>query len=80
MKQSIVRGWSHPASRLVSQVVLIAGSVGLFVMSINELVKSFTVYQGYEVGLVRVTAILVLLVAAAMAYLGVRMIRSSRSR
>lgn len=77
MKQSIIRVWAHAASRLVSEIVLIAGSVGLVSMSMIELVKSFTVYRGYEVGLVRVTALLVLLVAAAMAYLGVKLIRSS---
>lgn len=80
MRQSIMRVWSHTAVRLVSEFVLIAGPVLLVSMSITELVKSFTVYRGYEVGLVRVTALVFLLVAAAMAYLGVKLIRSSRDR
>lgn len=80
MRQSIMRVWSHAAVRLVSEFVLIAGSALLVSLSITELVKSFTVYRGYEVGLVRVTALVFLLVAAAMGYLGVKLIRSSRSR
>lgn len=80
MRQSMMRVWAHPAFRFVSEFVLIAGSVLLVSMSITELVKSFTVYRGYEVGLVRVTALVFLLVAAAMAYLGVKLIRSSRNR
>lgn len=80
MKQGIMRVWSHTAFRLVSEFVLIAGSVLLVSLSVSELVKSFTVYRGYEVGLVRVTALVFLLVAAAMAYLGVKLIRSSRNR
>ncbi len=80
MKQGIMRMWSHRAFRLVSEFVLIAGSVLLVSLSVSELVKSFTVYRGYEIGLVRVTAIVFLLVAAAMAYLGVKLIRSSRNR
>ena len=80
MKQGIMRMWSHTAFRLVSKFVLIAGSVLLVSLSVSELVKSFTVYRGYEVGVVRVTALVFLLVAAAMAYLGVKLIRSSRNR
>ncbi len=80
MKQGIMRMWSHTAFRLVSEFVLIAGSVLLVSLSVSELVKSFTVYRGYEVGLVRVTALVFLLVTAAMAYLGVKLIRSSRNR
>lgn len=72
--------WSHTAFRLVSKFVLIAGSVSLVSLSVSELVKSFTVHRGYEVGLVRDTALVFLLVAAAMAYLGVKPIRYSRNR
>lgn len=80
MKQGIMRVWSHTAVRLVSEFVLIAGSVLLVSLSVSELVKSFTVYRGYEVGLVRVTALVFLLLAGTMAYLGVKLIRSSRNR
>lgn len=80
MKQGIMRMWSRRTFRLVSEFVLIAGSVLLVSLSVSELVKSFTVYRGYEIGLVRVTALVFLLVAAAMAYLGVKLIRSSRNR
>lgn len=80
MKQSIMRVWSHTTLKLVSEFVLIAGSAWLVLISTTEVVKSFTVYQGYEVGLVRVTALILILVAAAMAFLGVKLIRSSTNR
>lgn len=80
MRQSIIRVRSHTAFKLVSEVVLIAASFWLVSMSITELVKSFTVYQGYEVGLVRVAALLFLLLAAAMGFLGLKLIRSSADR
>lgn len=80
MKQEIMRLWSHAAFRLASEIVLIAGSVWLISISMTELVRSFTVYRGYEVALVRVTVLLVSLVAAAMGYLGVKLIRSSSNR
>lgn len=80
MRQSIMRVWSHTALKLVSEFVLIAGSAWLVSISTTEVVKSFTVYQGYEVGLVRVTALILVLVAAAMAFLAVKLIRSSKNR
>lgn len=80
MKLGLMRPRSRVAVRLASEIVLTAGSVWLFSISITELVRSFTVYRGYEVALVRGTALLLLMLAAAMAYLGVKMIRSSRSR
>lgn len=80
MKPEMMRSRSHVAVRLASEIVLIAGSIWLFLISIAELVRSFTVYRGYEVALVRGTALLLLMLAAVMAYLGVKMIRSSRSR
>lgn len=43
-------------------------------------VDSFTIYRGYEVGLGRVAALVYFLLAAAIGYLGVKLIRSSRDR
>jgi hypothetical protein len=75
-----VRAPSHVVVRLAGEIVLIAGSVALFSISIIELVRSFAVYPGYEVALVRGSALLLFMLAAAMATMGARMIRSSRSR
>ncbi len=80
MKPDITRTRSHVAVRLASEIVLIAGSVWLFSISITELIRSFTVYPGYEVAFVRGTTLLLLMLAAAMAFMGVKMIRSSKSR
>jgi hypothetical protein len=75
-----MRAPSHVVVRLAGEIVLIAGSVALFSISIIELVKSFTAYPGYEAALVRGSALLLFMLAAAMATMGAKMIRSSRSR
>ncbi|CAN5815673.1 hypothetical protein BH23ACT4_BH23ACT4_13910 [soil metagenome] len=80
MNPQFVRPRSHVVVRLASEIVLIAGSVWLFSIAITELIRSFTIYRGYEVPLIRGPALLLLLLAAVMAYMGAKMIRSSRSR
>lgn len=58
-------------------IILIAGSLWLVSAAVTALVDSFTIYRGYEVGLGRVLALVYFVLAVAMAYLGVRLIRSS---
>ena len=77
MMETIQRVLSRPAWRLLGGVILIAGSLWLLSAAVTDVIKSFTIYRGYEVGLARAGAFVFSLLAAAMAYMGVKLSRSS---
>lgn len=77
MKQTIQRVRSGPSWRLFTGIILIAGSLWLAWAAVAVLVDSFTIYRGYEVGLGRVLALVYFVLVAAIAYLGVKLTRSS---
>ena len=62
--------------RLVSGVVLIGGSLWLVWTATTELIDSFTIYRGYEVGTGRFAATVLYAAAIAIGYPGVKLIRS----
>lgn len=79
VRQGSLRALRHPALRIVGGVMLIGASLWLLSTGLTELVDSFSIHRGYEVGLGRVAAAVFFLIAVATAYLGVRLIRSSAS-